>query len=97
LNPVEFPDAFWYNALANYNLKNRDAAEKSVRELIKVDPKHRYPEAESMLAQLSLDKGNYVEAAQHLKAYLALAPNAKNADQIKQALSKIEEASAEKK
>ncbi|MBV8904028.1 MAG: tetratricopeptide repeat protein, partial [Acidobacteriia bacterium] len=37
LNPVEFPSAFWYNALANYNLKKPAAAEKSARELLKAD------------------------------------------------------------
>ncbi len=97
LNPVEFPSSFWYNALANYNLKRPADAEKSTLELLKLDTRHRYPEAENMLAQISLDKGNYTDAATHLRAYLKLAPNAKNADALKQALSKIEQASAEAK
>ncbi|MBV9442580.1 MAG: tetratricopeptide repeat protein [Acidobacteriaceae bacterium] len=94
LNPVEFPSAYWYNALANYNLKKGDLAEKSARELVKLDTAHKYPEAESLLAQLSLDQGKYPEAAAHLRSYLALAPNAKNADALKQMLLKIDQASA---
>jgi len=94
LNPVEFPTAYWYNALANYNLKKGDLAEKSARELVKLDTAHKYPEAESLLAQLSLDQGKYPEAAAHLRTYLALAPNAKNADALKQMLLKIDQASA---
>ncbi|HEY7302552.1 MAG TPA: tetratricopeptide repeat protein [Bryobacteraceae bacterium] len=97
LNPVEFPGDFWYNAVANYNLKKMDAAQKSAQELLKLDTKHQFPEAESMLAQIYLEKANYDEAAAHLKAYLALAPNAKNADALKAALAKIEQAKAETK
>jgi len=97
LNPVEFPSDFWYNAVANYNLKKLDDAQKSAQALLKLDTKHQFPEAESMLAQIYLEKANYDEAAAHLKAYLALAPNAKNADALKAALLKIEQAKAETK
>lgn len=97
LNPVEFPSDFWYNAVANYNLKKMDAAEKSAQELLKIDTKHQFPEAESMLAQIYLQKGDTAEAAAHLKAYLALAPNAKNADALKMELLKLEQAKAEPK
>jgi tetratricopeptide (TPR) repeat protein len=94
LNPVEFPSAFWYNAISNYNLKKADDAEKSAQALVKLDTRHRYPEAESMLAQIALEKGDYPDAATHLRSYLQLAPNAKNADTLKAQLLKIEEASA---
>jgi tetratricopeptide (TPR) repeat protein len=98
LNPVEFPTAFWYNAIANYNLKKPAEALKSAQALIKMDTQHRFPEAENLLAQLSMDSRNYADAATHLRAYLALAPNAKNADALKRQLSQIDEAStAEKK
>jgi tetratricopeptide (TPR) repeat protein len=94
LNPVEFPGAFWVNALANYNLRNMDQAGKSATALIKLDTAHHYPMAEMMLAQLSLNKGNLDEAASHLRTYLALDPNAKNAEALKQQLLKMEQAKA---
>jgi tetratricopeptide (TPR) repeat protein len=97
LNPVEFPSAFWYNAISNYNLKNSNDALRSAQALVKLDSRHRYPEAESMLAQLAVEKGDYTEAATHLRSYLQLAPNAKNAEALKTQLLKIEEASAAKK
>jgi len=97
LNPVEFPSAFWYNAVANYNLKKPAEAEKSAKDLIKLDTPHKYPEAENLLAQINLEKGNYPEAATHLRTYLAMVPNAKNADALKQALLKIDQANAEAK
>jgi tetratricopeptide (TPR) repeat protein len=97
LNPVEFPSAFWYNALANYNLQQRAAAEKSDRELLKVDTAHHFPQAENLLAHLLVVKGEYSEAAEHLRAYLRLAPNAKDADQAREDLGKVEQASAQAK
>lgn len=94
LNPVEFPSSFWYNAIASYNLKRPDDAEKSVKDLMKLDTRHNYPDAESMMAQILLDRGNYPEAATHLRTFLTLVPNAKNADSLKQILLKIDQASA---
>jgi len=94
LNPVEFPSSFWYNAIATYNLKRADEAEKSVKDLLKLDTRHNYPDAENMMAQILLDRGNYPEAASHLRTYLTLVPNAKNADALKQILLKIDQASA---
>ena len=97
LNPVEFPSAFWYNAIANYNLKKNGEAEKSAKALLKMDTRHKYPQAESMLAQFAVNRGEYAEAATHLRAYLALVPNAKDADTLKAELQKIDDASAAKK
>jgi TolA-binding protein len=97
LNPVEFPSSYFYNALANYNLKRPDEAEKSVKEVLKLDTGHKYPQAEGLLAQILMQKRNYPEAATHLRAYLTLVPNAKNADALKQQLQKLEQASAELK
>jgi tetratricopeptide (TPR) repeat protein len=94
LNPVEFPNAFWYNAIANYNLHRLTEAEKSCRELVKLDTAHAFPLAENMMADLLVRRGQYSEAAQHLKEYLVLVPNAKNADVLKQQLLKLEQASA---
>jgi tetratricopeptide (TPR) repeat protein len=94
LNPVEFPSSYFYNALANYNLKRADDAEKSAKEVLKLDTGHKYPQAEGLLAQILMQKSNYPEAATHLRAYLTLVPNAKNADALKQQLQKLEQASA---
>ena len=97
LNPVEFPSSYYYNALANYNLKKVEEAEKSAREVLKLDTGHRYPQVESLLAEMLVQQGRYADAATHLRAYLTLVPNAKNADYLKQQLEKLERASAETK
>ena len=94
LDPVEYPASLWYNAVANYNLKRAAEAEKSIKDLLKLDTRHKFPDAENMMAQLLLDKGNYSEAAGHLRSYLTLVPNAKNADNLKQILLKLDQANA---
>jgi tetratricopeptide (TPR) repeat protein len=71
LNPVQFPQAYFYNAAAHMNLKNYDQAEKSAREAIRLDEQHRYPRAEYLLGLLTAQKGAYAEAAQLLRGYAA--------------------------
>lgn len=90
LNAVEFPSSLWYNAVASYQLKNEVDAEKSVRDLLKLDTRHNFPQAESMMGELLLRKGDYAEAATHLKSYLTLMPKADNANAIKNILTKID-------
>jgi tetratricopeptide (TPR) repeat protein len=97
LNPVEFPSSWFYNAFANYKLKNYAVAEKSAKEVVKLDGSHKYPQIETLLAQLCADHGDYTGAAQHLQAYLQLQPNSPNAAELKQQLAKLQETAAQMK
>ena len=97
LNPVEFPSSWFYNAFANYKLKNYALAEKSAKEVVKLDGNHKYPQVETLLAQLCADHGDYTGAAQHLQAYLQLQPNSPNAAELKQQLAKLQETAAQMK
>ena len=92
LNPIEFPSSFWYNALSNFNLKNNAEAERSALALVKIDTQHRYPDAETMLAEFAANRGDLEEAAARLKAYLSEAPNSKNAELMKGQLARVEAA-----
>ncbi|HEX7358929.1 MAG TPA: tetratricopeptide repeat protein [Bryobacteraceae bacterium] len=90
-NPDAFPSSYWYNALANYELKNPKAAEDSAAELVKIDKAHEYPEAQRLLAALLLSRADYAGAASHLRAFLQLDPHAKDAAHLQQALTQIEQ------
>lgn len=90
LNPVDFPQAFLINGIANYNLKNHDEAEKSAREAVKLDTQHRMPKAHHLLGALLADKGELEPAAGQLRDYLKFSPQASDADQIRKFLGEIE-------
>jgi len=94
LDSVDYPSSLWYNAVANYQLNKPTDAEKSLRELLRMDTRHRYPEAENMYAQVLLSKGNDAEAVTHLRTYLAIAPNAKGAAAAKQLLARLDQTKA---
>lgn len=96
LDPEEFPSSLWYNAYANYKLKKPDDAVKSAQNLLKRDTAHHYPQAERLLTQIYLEKGDYSNAATHLRTYLSLDPHAQDADALRQMLLKIEQASNQK-
>ncbi len=94
LNPHGYPQAYYLNALANFNLRNADAAEKSAREAERLDARHRFPESWLMLGRILDLRRQFVEAAAQLREYLRLAPRAPDAADIRTRLTQIEELSA---
>jgi regulator of sirC expression with transglutaminase-like and TPR domain len=76
--------------VANYNLKQYDAAEKSAREAVKLDPKRINPRSGYLLGLVLAEKRDYAGAAAELTAYIKLAPNAPDAAQVKEQLAQLE-------
>ena len=52
LNSFDYPEAFFYNAVANYNLRLLPAAEKSVRSAQKLDTPCQYPQIARLLGDI---------------------------------------------
>jgi tetratricopeptide (TPR) repeat protein len=90
LDPFDFPQAWYADAVANYNLKKYDAAEKSAREAVKLDPRHVNPRSGYLLGLVLAEKKDYTGAAAELTAYMKLAPNAPDLAQVKDQLGQIE-------
>lgn len=90
LNPFDFPDAYYYNAVANLRLNRLDAAEKSARESVRLDASHQNGKAYYALGYILAQRRNYSEAAQNLKTYLAMAPAGKVSDDVRKQLGEIE-------
>jgi superkiller protein 3 len=90
LNPVDFPQAFFYNSVANYNLQNFEVAEKSAREAVKLDTQHRMPKAQHLLGILLAMRNELAPAAEHMRGYLQFAPQAADVDQVRKQLTEIE-------
>jgi tetratricopeptide (TPR) repeat protein len=94
LNPVNFPDAYYDNGVANYYLKNLDNAEKSARQGVRVDEAHQIPKLQYLLAMIFLQKQNYQAASEHMQLYLSLAQQPDDIDLAKKGLAEIQKSSA---
>jgi tetratricopeptide (TPR) repeat protein len=91
IDPVHYPDAYFLNALALYNLQQLEPAETSARKAIESDKEHRYPRAELLLGWILQAKGDKPGAAEHYRAYLKLEPTTAEAPKIKAFLATANE------
>jgi Flp pilus assembly protein TadD len=95
LNPYLTPEIYFYAAVANYNLQKMDLAEQRAKEAAKLDAQHRIPRINHLLGIILAQKGDYQPAAENIRLYLKLSPNANDADTVKQQLAEIEKAQAD--
>jgi tetratricopeptide (TPR) repeat protein len=89
LNRYDFPAAFFYGAVANYNLRDNETAEKLCRSGIEIDQYHSIPKMSHLLGMILADKADYKGASEQLSAYLKFAPKANDAEQVKKQLTEI--------
>jgi tetratricopeptide (TPR) repeat protein len=92
MNPAAFPSAYFYNAVAEFNLGRADPAELSAGKFKSLDTDHRHPDICLLLGQIFIQKQDYASAAQEMRDYLALVPNASNAQEVRDTLKRLEEA-----
>jgi Flp pilus assembly protein TadD len=91
-DPVEFPGIYYYAALANYELKQADVAERAARRAIELDGSHEYPASEEVLGKVLADKGDVHGALDHLAKYVKLSPKADDIDAVRQRILELEKA-----
>ncbi len=89
-DPSEFPAIYFYDALANSNLRQFDAALKSAERAVLFDVDHEVPRAENLLGTILAAKGDYLGAIEHLKKYAAVSPNAPDIPKVQQAIEQLE-------
>jgi tetratricopeptide (TPR) repeat protein len=90
MNPLEFPELYFYYAVANYNQKHLDVAETNARRATELDSAHEIPRAELLLGSVLIAKGDRSGALQHFRKYLEIVPKAQDADQVKRAIAQLE-------
>jgi tetratricopeptide (TPR) repeat protein len=93
LNPVNFPNAYFLNGAANYQLGNFDAAEKNTRQGIRVDDAHQAPKLQYLLGMILARKGEYQEASEQIQQYLNVTKNPAEIEEAKKLLAEIDRAS----
>ena len=94
LNPVSFPEYWFYNAAANYYLRRLPDCEKSARQGLNLDTQHHIPKLEYLLATVLSDKHLYQEAAQHMRNFVRLMPPGAETDDAQKQAEKFEQLSA---
>jgi Tfp pilus assembly protein PilF len=92
LDPVGTPQIWYFSAVGNFNLGNRDVAEAAARKSLAMDPGHVAPNTEQLLAVILASKGAYAEALDHLRNCLTYTPAGPNADLMKQQIAQLEKA-----
>jgi tetratricopeptide (TPR) repeat protein len=96
LDPITYPDMYYLNSLANYNLNKLDLAEKRARQEQRLDPRYRFPQVFLILANIYAMKNNSEGTILEMRNYLKHAPNAPNADLIRLRLQAQESLTAVK-
>ncbi len=93
LDPLDFPEGFFLNALAQFQLNQRDAAERSARKALRLDTQHRIVQVHLLLANILAQKQDFEGAIEQLRTCLTLAPKAPFADSARAQLEQLERAS----
>jgi tetratricopeptide (TPR) repeat protein len=94
LNPVNFPDAWYFNGVGYFYLENFSAAEKSARRGLATDGGHRVPKLEYLLGMALLKSNAYPEAARHMQTYLQMVKNPVEIVEAQKQLAEIRRLSA---
>jgi tetratricopeptide (TPR) repeat protein len=95
LDPVSFPDLYYLSAMAHYNLRDLDQAEKRAGQAKLRDTLHQYPQVHIILANIYESKHSLMLAKEELRNYLLYAPqDVSNVAQIRKRLEKVTEKAA---
>jgi len=87
LNRYDFPHAYFYGAVAAFNLQDAEAAEKLCRGGIEIDQYNRIPKMHHLLGILLANKQDFKGATENLQSYLKFAPKAPDADNVRKQLA----------
>jgi tetratricopeptide (TPR) repeat protein len=90
LDPFAYPQAYFFNSVANFNLRKMEAAERSAREGIKLDDRNQIPKMRHLLGVILANKQEYTQAAELLRTYLPHASNPEESDFVRKQLEEIE-------
>lgn len=91
LNPYDFSSAYYYNALANAQLQNWDAAEKSAREGAKIRGTQAIPKSLFLLGLAQANKGDLPGSIETLHSYLRTDPVTVDKERTQKLLGQIEQ------
>ena len=91
LDPYEFPNAYYFNALAHLELKEYDAAEKSSKQAVEADWKHSNPKTHYLRGAILVKLKDWAGAAASFREYLRAAPDATDKAYVEKTLGQIDQ------
>jgi tetratricopeptide (TPR) repeat protein len=94
LNSYEYPQAYFLNGAANFNLHHLDVAQKSLEAGERLDVLHAFPQINQLLGIIYAGDHRFAESARELRSYLTLMPNAEDAPAARQQLAAMERMAA---
>jgi tetratricopeptide (TPR) repeat protein len=92
LDPFNNPEPYYLSSVANLQLRHYDVAEKNAREALKLDPARKNARTHYVLGLVLAQEHEFAASADSLREFLMAAPEAKDADVVRQQLSQVEEA-----
>ncbi|MGB8597337.1 MAG: tetratricopeptide repeat protein, partial [Candidatus Sulfotelmatobacter sp.] len=90
LDPVNDAYAYFFSAIAYFNLNQLPEAEKRALKAEVIDRNHDEPLLHFLLAQIYEAKHDSANAASHLREYLKLAPDSQDLDNLKKDLAEAQ-------
>jgi tetratricopeptide (TPR) repeat protein len=89
LDPMNSAMAWFFSAVADFNLQRYEAAERSIRAELRLDA-DRNPRAKYLLGLILLARNDLSGGAEALRAFLKVAPAGADADMAKKQLLRVE-------
>ena len=90
LNPYEFPAAFYYNGVANLQLRNFDEAQRSLQQAIEADKRRSNPKALYVMGLVLIQKRDYPGATQALSDFAQIAPSDPTIPKVRTLLDELQ-------
>ena len=91
LNGYEYPNLYFYNSIANYNLQNFDVAEKNARNARRLDSQHHIPRIDLLLGDILAMRKDYAGAAEQFRTFLKFSGAGPETETAKAQLQKLEQ------
>jgi tetratricopeptide (TPR) repeat protein len=94
LNSYEYPQAYFFNGAANFNLHRMDVAQKSLEAAERLDSEHLFLQVHQLLGIIYAATHRYSDAARELRSFVTLAPDSEDARAARQQLAVMEKMAA---
>ena len=85
------PKVWFFNSVARFNLGDMLNAERSVKRGLTLDRRHEVPQLEYVYGMVLARQHNYVQAAEHIRTYIRMAPHDEDVENANSMLSTLEQ------